>query len=54
MFSELRSGTHRFEEVDTKGAGHPIDVDDLYLMAANAFLPWYSDFQFSTAEVLTE
>jgi hypothetical protein len=54
VFSELQSGTHRFEEIDTKDARHSIIVNGLYSVAANAFLPWYPESQFSVTEVLTE
>ena len=47
MFSELQSGTDRFEEIDTKDAGHPIIVNGLYYVAVNALLPWYPESQFS-------
>ena len=37
VFSELQDDTHRLEEIDTKGARHPIIVDDLYLVIVPGF-----------------
>jgi hypothetical protein len=54
VFSELQSSTHRFEEINTKNAGYPIVVNDLYSVAIDTLLTWYSEFQFSVTEVLTE